>query len=102
MTARTSQKLADALRAAGLEDLAKRAEADEFHDFLSPHALPELYLDELLARFHADARCTSKQRVAVLGIRNRLIFGEFDADEQESSDWAESPAGQDAMNSLLK
>jgi hypothetical protein len=100
MTARTSQHLADTLRAAGFEELAKRAEADEFHDFLSPLPLPELALDEVLASLVENGP-TSAMRLAAHNIRMRHHNGEFDADLKESEDWAESEAGQEAFR-LLK
>lgn len=98
MTERTSQKLADALRGAGLEELAKRAELDEFHDFKSPHDLPELYLDmELLAAIKANP---SNRKIAK--IRGRLHLGDFDADKTESDAWAASPEGQETLGLLVR
>ena len=102
MTAATSQHLADVLRAAGFEELAKRAEADEFHDFLSPHATPELELAGLLATIARDKTCEPRERMAAHNVRQRLIDGEFDADLKESDDWADSPEGQDAFRRLTK
>jgi hypothetical protein len=104
MTARTSQKLADTLRAAGFEDLAVRAEADEFHDYLSPHAMPEMMLDRELYALAFDATLTDltdQQRIAAQNIRARHHNGEFDADLKESDEWAASEAGQEAFR-LLK
>jgi hypothetical protein len=102
MTAVTSQKLADTLRAAGFLSLAERAEADEFHDFLSPHASPTLKLVEALAAFVMDDKNSKRQRVAAHHIGQRLIDGEFDATSAESEAWAENPAGQDAFKRLAK
>ena len=102
MTAATSQKLADSLRAAGFEVLARRAEADEFHDFLSPHALPEMLLAEELAAIMTDRTCTTREQSAAHHIRQRLIDGEFDASKEESDEWAESPEGQDAFQRLAR
>jgi hypothetical protein len=101
VTAKTSQHLADVLRAAGFEALAKRAETDEFHDFLSPHATPEMQLAAELADFVGSAK-EEKQRIAAHMIRQRLIDGEFDASSEESDEWAASPAGQDAFDRLAK
>jgi hypothetical protein len=95
MTAKTSQHLADTLRAAGFEDLAKRAEADEFHDFLSPHGLPELLLAEELATLQQRGYPAAKD------IRERLIQGDFDASTEESEDWAKSADGQETFNRLI-
>ena len=101
MTAKTSQHLADTLRAAGLEALAKRAEADEFHDFLSNHALPELTLDGELVAILRNAK-ELRQRMAAQNIRERLHDGEFDASLAESDDWAESPEGRAAYRMLTE
>jgi hypothetical protein len=94
MTAKTSQKLANALRNAGLEELAVRAEADEFHDFLSPHTFPEMMLADLLADAIRDETLLEGTRMDAGSIRKRLINGDFDADEDESEEWAASPEGQ--------
>jgi hypothetical protein len=101
MTAATSQKLADALRAAGFEALAKRAEADEFHDFLSPHALPETMLDQELVAIMRDESRTPLERQRAGEIRGRHHEGDFDASLEESDDWAASPDGKDAFRQLL-
>ena len=95
MTAKTSQHLADTLRAAGFEDLARRAEADEFHDFLSDHALPETVLDQELAAL------AKRGYPAAADIRHRHHNGEFDASTEESDQWAESPEGKAMFNELL-
>lgn len=95
MTAKTSQHLADTLRAAGFEALAVRAEADEFHDFLSPHAMPETMLDfelvDLIKQGHAGAQT----------IRDMHHNGDFDASIEESDEWAQSEDGKATFNELL-
>lgn len=100
MTAKTSQKLADALRKAGMEELAIRAEHDEFHDYLSPHDLPDLMLDLELTAIIASGH-EEKMREAE-ALRNRHHAGEFDADMVESDEWAASPDGKAAFSLLLK
>ena len=61
MTAATSQKLADVLRAAGFITLADHAEKDEFHDFLSPYATPAIALDKhLVAIIQAEESAPSE------------------------------------------
>ena len=104
MTAKTSQHLADTLRAAGFEELAKRAETDEFHDYLSPHDFPELTLDQELVQIIIDAEKTGTHRVktAAMNIRSRHHEGEFDANSEESDEWAESPEGRDAFEQIAK
>lgn len=100
MTARTSQHLADVLRAAGFVALAKRAEADEFHDFLSQHGFPEMELDRELSQIAGSTVHAEHSRLAAHHIRMRLHDGEFDADLKESDDWAASADGQAAMAEL--
>lgn len=65
----TKDFLAQELRAAGLEGLAKRAEAGEFHDFLSEHAMPETVLATTMASSTPLARKASNGRPAPKGRR---------------------------------
>lgn len=99
-TAKTAQHLADVLHAAGFDALAVRASANEFHDFLSPHALPELELDAELVKLIETG--TKEERAAAYTIRQRHHDGEFDASKEESDAWAASPDGQAAFNQLTK
>jgi hypothetical protein len=102
MTAPSSQKLADALKAAGFAGLAMRAGQDEFHDYLSPHALPEIELDMLLVSVISDDNFSERARLAAHHIRQRLHDGEFDATLAESDEWAASADGQAAFAQLAK
>jgi hypothetical protein len=101
MTAKTSQKLADVLRDAGLENLARRAEADEFHDFLTPHIAPTIELNSELAVL-IDHAATSGRRKVLETIRTRLLDGEFDASVEESEEWAAGPEGQEIFSRLIR
>jgi hypothetical protein len=96
----TSQKLADALRAAKFEALAKRAEANEFNEFFSPHALPQMVLAEILAAVVGEPGMTERERLAAHHLRMRLIDGEFDATDEEAAAWAQSEEGKDAFKRL--
>ena len=100
-TAKSSQRLADALRAAGLETMAKRAEQNEFHDFLSDHALPVM---RLMQELHYVVRISTHEstRIAAANIAQRVVDGEFDAGKEESDDWAKSSEGQAAFDELVK
>lgn len=100
MTAKSSQHLADTLRAAGFEALAGRAERDEFHDFLSEVDFPEMALDAELVTLIESG--DESQRTAARHIRRRHHDGEFDASKQESDDWADSPDGREAFRLLAK
>jgi predicted NAD/FAD-binding protein len=105
MTAKTSQHLADVLRAAGFDDLAERAEraeTDEFHDFLSNHTFPDLVLDTELAGIARDTKRDERQRTAAYHIRMRHHEGEFDASLEESDEWAASTDGQAAYAELTR
>jgi hypothetical protein len=92
MTEPSSENLARVLDEAHLHDLAARARADEFHDFKSPHALPE---HELVNELRKTGGMTAK------AIAQRVIDGEFDATKEESDAWAASPEGQEAIRGLL-
>lgn len=99
MTAKTSQKLADALRHLNLEDLAKRAESDEFHDFLSPHGMPAFVLTNELVQTAMEFPLKLEE---ITELRHRVINGEFDASEEESHEWARSEDGQETFKRLME
>jgi hypothetical protein len=99
MTAKSSQKLADALRAAGFDELADRAALDEFHDFLSPHESPAIRLAFELASTARQA-ASVQQRNAAHFIRGRVVDGEFDATNEEADEWAQSREGRATTRSL--
>jgi hypothetical protein len=101
MTAKTSQRLADALRAAGFDGFAKRAEADEFHDFLANAPLPQMVLADELASIVRNVNLEERVRLAAHHIRDRLINGEFDASEEEGDEWAASEDGRAAFAEFL-
>lgn len=100
MTAKTSQRLADALRKAGFEDLAKKAEADLYHDYLSPDAMAATALDRDLV--HKIETSTGVQRTAATFLRERHHSGDFDASTEESDEWATSAEGQAAFRGLMR
>lgn len=85
MTQPSSERLARVLADNGLQALAIRAMQDEFHDFQSPHELPEFTLVAELRKVGAEE------------MAQRVIDGEFDATKEESDAWAASPDGQAAM-----
>ena len=101
MTARTSELLAKELDTLGLTTMAKLARQDMFHDYLSPHATPTMSLVDML--MGAAAGCPDGKRMAqIRDLRNRVIDGDFDADGEESDDWAKSPEGQATFSALTK
>lgn len=91
MTQHTKDKLADALRAADLPEMADRAAQGYYHDFLSPLETPCIQLDRELSKVATPA---------ALGVRSRHRNGEFDASLEESDAWAASPDGQAAYGQL--
>jgi hypothetical protein len=104
MTQRTSEILAQHLDAAGLDNLAARARQDEFHDFKSPHALPQHQLMYALGIEAGKAQSLRhlERRDQILAIQRGVMNGDFDATKAESDDWAVSPEGRDALDQLLR
>jgi hypothetical protein len=97
----TKDFLAQELRKAGLEEMAKKADTGYYHDYLSPLATPEMQLmidlnKEMVRENNPD------KYAAINALRSRHLNGEFDANLQESDDWAASADGQAAFNSLVK
>jgi hypothetical protein len=102
MTAQTSERLAQALEAAGLTGLARRARDDEFHDFLSPHDMPSLELLDELGRALVASAGDLDKALAISRVRQAHKNGDFDADLKESDDWAKSEEGQEALRGLVR
>jgi hypothetical protein len=88
----TKDILAKALREAGLEEMAKRAEEAYYHDFLSPLDFPEMRLAADLAAIGTPA---------AMALRERHMNGEFDASKEESDEWAKSAEGQEVFGRLV-
>jgi hypothetical protein len=99
MTEHTKDKLAAALREAGLDAMADMAATGYYHDFLSPLDLPEMQLVGDLAR---AAIGHPAQADAILAVRERVKNGDFDASAEESEEWAASADGQDALRRLMR
>jgi len=85
--------LAAELRKAGLPEMADRAASGWYHDFLSPLDTPTL---ALLADLATAGTTPAK------ALRQRVIDGEFDATQQESDEWADSPEGRETFKRLLR
>jgi hypothetical protein len=83
----SKDKLAAALRLAGLPRMADRAATGLYHDYLSPLAMPSLALMDELRREALSNPMAAK-------LAERHAEGEFDASEQEAEAWAESPEGR--------
>jgi hypothetical protein len=88
----SKDRLAAELRKAGLIDMAERAAAGYYHDYLSPLDEPAMMLDaELFIAASPEAKA----------LRARHHAGEFDATKEESDAWAASAEGQTAFRRLL-
>jgi hypothetical protein len=99
MTEHTKDKLAAALRAVGLNEMADQAATGYYHDFLSPLALPEFVLVNGL---NVEARkLPADERGPILDLRDRVIDGDFNASEEEADAWADSQEGQDTFRTLI-
>lgn len=89
----TKDILAEELRKAGLHEMAERAAAGYYHDFLSPLAMPcQQLANDLQSAGTPEA----------LALRNRHLNGEFDASKEESDEWAKSPEGAEAFRLLVR
>lgn len=88
----SDEKLAGALRDAGLEDLALRAERGEFNDFFGAHAAPKMALVGALRDRETPAEAEH--------LAGRVLAGEFDSDRDEAAEWYASPEGQE-MRDLM-
>jgi len=93
----TKDQLAEALRKLGLTEMADKAATGYYHDFLSPLDTPTMQLCDELAK----ASRGNPAKDLILSLRNDVIDGKYDATKEESDDWARSPEGQFAFNSLL-
>jgi len=82
-TQHTKDKLADALRAVGLDDMAVLAADGYYHDYLSPLVMPEITLINDLG---VEAGRRPAQRDAILTLREAVMNGEHDASKEESDD----------------
>ena len=88
----TKDFLARELRNANLHEMADKAAAGYYHDFLSPLTFPEMQLAEDLAKAGTPA---------AMALRGRHLAGEFDASLEESDDWANSAEGREAFGALI-
>jgi hypothetical protein len=87
----TSEKLAEALSLAGApQDMIARAEAGYYDDYKSPLATPIMALV-----IHARA-------AGLHTIAEQAKDGEFDAQDWESDEWAQSPEGQETFAEFFK
>lgn len=91
----TKDFLAQELDKAGLKEMAEKARAGFYHDFLSPLDFPDSQLDIELAE------AVRAGNEAAEDLRRRHHNGEFDASVVESEEWAQSPEGQAALGMLL-
>lgn len=89
----TKDILAAELSKADLPEMASKAAAGYYHDFLSPLATPCLQLAADLAEIGTPE---------AMALRARHLNGEFDATNEESDAWAKSAEGQSAFRALRR
>ena len=89
----TRWKLASALIAAELYDMADRAVTGWYDDYLSPLDTPTMQLVDDLQQAGTPA--------AML-LREQVIEGDFDASIEEAEAWAKSPEAQELFASFLQ
>jgi hypothetical protein len=98
----TKDMLAQALRDVGLDEMAANAATGYYHDYLSPLDLPEVVLvNQLNIEAIAQEANPDRQR-AIMALRTRVIDGDFDASDEESDAWVNSPEGQAAFKKLIE
>jgi len=88
----TKDLLAQALRQAGLHDMADKAAEGYYHDYLSPLVMPGIQL--------ADDLRTASTPAAMAVLRQHLA-GDFDATTEESEAWIDSPEGRATVAGLM-
>lgn len=87
----TKDKLAQALRDIGQPEMADKAAAGYWHDFLSPLTFPQVDLVGRLAALRTPG--ATKLAAAVMN-------GEFDASKEEADEWAATPEGKATRREL--
>lgn len=101
MTAKTSENLAQVLESVGLDKMAAKARADQYHDYLSDDALSAMTLETELRA--ARDSCPDKERAArIEAVRQQHLNGEFDASTEESEEWAKSADGLKVFSMLVR
>jgi hypothetical protein len=96
----TKDILAQALRDAGLNQMADKAARGYYHDFLSDLAAPCIQLKDDLAVF-AFAEGWPR-RAEAKALLDRHINGDFDASKEESDAWAASEDGRKTFDDLVR
>lgn len=89
----TKDFLAQELEAAGLHDMAVKAAAGYYDDYLSPLPFPDMTLDDDLTKIGTPE---------ALDLRDRCNDGEFDSSLEECDDWVNSADGQAALQACGK
>ena len=89
----TKDRLAQALKEAGLPALALKAASGAYDDYLSASPTPQMDLVEEL-RKHPSPESSR--------LIDQVYNGKFDATAEESDEWAKSPSGKATFNALFK
>ncbi len=99
MPKHTKDVLADALREAGLLEMADIAATGYYHDFLSPLTFPTVTLVKHLGA-EAEKTGNGVKRHKIEQLIYQVEQGFFDASEEEAAEWAASPDGLAAMKDI--
>lgn len=93
VTANSSERLARELDRIGQPEMAAKARANQYHDFLSDSATPMMDLAHELALIGPRSASAAE-------LRKRCIDGEFDAPDDEAEEWASSDEAKDLFGEL--
>jgi hypothetical protein len=96
----TKVRLAHALRSAGFEQLANRAEQGEFSDYEGPHITPKVELVGELSKIYKNNSLAAATCQMAHNIASQVMRGEFDDTEEEARAWEQSPEGQATIRKL--
>lgn len=96
----TKDKLAAALRAIGLTEMAERAADGMYDEFTSPLATPLMQLIRDLT--FAMNTCVPDASQPIAKLRKRVVDGDFDASNEESDAWAMSEDGRETFSMLVR
>ena len=97
----STDRLVEALRAAGLNEMANKAATGYYHDFVSPLDTPSVQLAHDLRTFAEAPSLSELRRLAVRTVLARHMNGEFDATKEESDAFAASQEGRETFAHLL-
>lgn len=98
----TNEYLSRVLKSAGLNDMAERALAYHFDDYLAPDEVDNGdNIRRLYNELHREiAKHAGSERAHIAAIASAVVAGEFDGTKQEADAWARSAEGQEALEAF--